>query len=556
MGDKTNPDLTDATLPPDAEATLPPVAHATNEFGPGESSPGEAAVDVAPVEVLAVGARVGRFIVVERLGAGAMGVVYAAYDPKLDRRVALKLLNPQGGHDDRARRTARLEREAQAVAKLSHPNVVGIFDVLVHEDHLVLAMEYLAGGTLSDWLAAKKRPWRETLRMFLEVGQGLAAAHAEGQIHRDFKPDNVLLDKSGVPKVVDFGLVRMASATGPQAVDEDAITLDAGAPVDAGPAHLTRTGAMTGTPAFMAPEQFRGGPVDARSDQFAFCVALYRALYGERPFGGNSFLTIAAAVTLGEVRPAPKSADVPGWVRACLLRGLKVNPADRFPALAELVATLATDPIARRNRRLAAVVGATVLIGGLLTVRHFALQKRHEIERQAAEQIAVADAALADAATKRTEANALRARAFTAFDGYQRDKGEELWAQSQAAAKAAESGYQRGVQRLEAAVTLTPRRELKDRIADALVEFIVMGGRTESEREAALRRMAPFDEGGLRAARLNAPASLLVETNPPGLAARIESYDPLTGRPAEVARLGGKTPIRPRAPHRLVPHHV
>ena len=157
---------------------------------------------------------VGRYLVVERLGAGAMGVVYAAYDPELDRKIALKLLRPQQGEGDQARRQARLVREAKAIAKLSHPNVVGIFDVGVHDGQVFMAMEYLAGGTLRDWMAAKKRPWREIVKMFIEVGHGLAGAHAEGLIHRDFKPDNVLLDKNGVPKVVDFGLVRLSADGG------------------------------------------------------------------------------------------------------------------------------------------------------------------------------------------------------------------------------------------------------------------------------------------------------------------------------------------------------
>jgi serine/threonine protein kinase len=348
-----------------------------------------------------------------------MGVVYAAYDPKLDRKVALKLLRPRGG-GDQTRRTARLEREAQAVAKLSHPNVVGIFDVLVHEDRLVLAMEYLAGGTLTGWLAAQKRSSREILKMFVEVGHGLAAAHAEGQIHRDFKPDNVLLDKNGVPKVVDFGLVRMRSTTGAHQVapadDEDEV--DDEVKGDAPEARkLTRTGAMAGTPAYMAPEQFLDGAVDARSDQFAFCIALFEALYGERPFEGETLIALADSVTSGKVRALPKNAEVPGWLRACVLRGLSVNPSDRFPDLGALVTALATDPIARRRRRVLAAAAAAAVIAGVVATRQYVGAKRREIYKQVAEHVAVADAALASAAAKRAEAKTLRDRAFAAFDG-------------------------------------------------------------------------------------------------------------------------------------------
>ncbi len=540
---RTGPDV---TLPPDPGSTLPPDPIGTSrELGPNDPA---SASDDDHVEVLAVGARVGRYIVVERLGAGAMGVVYAAYDPKLDRKVALKLLRPRaGGSGDPARRTARLEREAQAVAKLSHPNVVGIFDVLVHDDSVVLAMEYLGGGTLTQWLAAEKRRWRDVVRMFIEVGHGLAAAHAEGQIHRDFKPDNVLLDKNGVPKVVDFGLVRMTSVTTSHLTVEDDDDDQHGAEGEvaavSGSASLTRTGAISGTPAYMSPEQFLGKRVDGRTDQFAFCVALYEALYGERPFPGDTVIALADSVTGGRMRALVKKTDIPAWVRACVVRGLKVSPDERFAELDALVAALTNDPIARRNRRMLSAAAVVMLVGGVLTTRHFVLQKRHEIERQAAEQIAVADTALVEARAKRAEAKALRDRAMAAFDGYQRDKGEDLWALSAAAGKTAGTGYQRSIQRLEAAVTLTPRRDLKDRIADVLVEMIETDGHTEIERDAMLRRLALFDDGGVRAARLNAPAKLRIETSPPGLVARIESYDSLTRRLAEPARPAGRTPI-------------
>src|SRR5688572_17624545 len=203
-------------------------------------------------EVLSIGSLVGRYLVVERLGAGAMGVVYAAYDPRLDRKVALKLLRPRPGDGDMALRQERLVREAKAIAKLSHPNIVGIFDVGVHEGNVFLAMEYLAGGTLKRWASAEKRPWREVIKIFIDVGRGLAAAHAEGLIHRDFKPENVLVDKNGVAKVADFGLVRLAA---------DAFDAPTGETSDFSsreiePADLTRTGALLGTPAYMAPEQF------------------------------------------------------------------------------------------------------------------------------------------------------------------------------------------------------------------------------------------------------------------------------------------------------------
>jgi serine/threonine protein kinase/formylglycine-generating enzyme required for sulfatase activity len=477
-----------------------------------------------------------------------MGVVYAAYDPKLDRKVALKLLRPTRTGGDQARGTARLEREAQAIAKLSHPNVVGIFDVLVFEGRVVLAMEYLAGGTLRAWMAAKKRPWREVVAMFIEVGKGLAAAHAAGQIHRDFKPDNVLIDGNGVPKVADFGLARIRSTTGVhQAIaSEDEAGAAAGS-ADSGASDataLTRTGAVAGTPAYMAPEQFVGNEIDARTDQFAFCVALYEALYGERPFAGATVLALAASVADGRVLPAPKGNDTPAWVRACILRGLRPAPEQRHPSMDQVIALLANDPVARRWRRIGLAVGAVAAIVGVVTTRQFALQRREEVRRQVAEQISGADAALTEAGTNGSEARSLGDRAFAAFDAAQRDKGEAIWAERLAASRAADAAYQRGIQHLEAAVTLLPDRGVESRIARALVDYLQSHDRSPYERDEILHRLATYDQGGRYLAALNAAALVTIETRPPGLAVAVESCDPYTHGLAVGARSLGVTPAR------------
>jgi serine/threonine protein kinase/tetratricopeptide (TPR) repeat protein len=351
---------------------------AASDVSTHESADGDHAKPSAkPVDVLKKGDTLGRYLVLEQLGAGAMGVVYAAYDPELDRKIAIKVLRPQEGKGDRARRQERLVREAKAMAKLSHPNVGAIYDVGVHGDQVFLAMEFLSGGTLRDWIAAKKRPWRDTVKMFIEVGKGLAGAHAEGLIHRDFKPDNVLIDKNGVPKVVDFGLVRLTSSAlersspGSTDLSETAEEEPAALPIaDTVPAALTRTGALTGTPAYMAPEQFLGKPIDARTDQFAFCIALYEALYGERPFAGETVFAIADTVTSEKIKPLPKNTDVPTWLRRCLVRGLRVDPALRYPGFDELLATLGNDP-AKRTKKWAVVSAtlATMLSLGGLAVR-------------------------------------------------------------------------------------------------------------------------------------------------------------------------------------------
>ncbi len=326
-------------------------------------------MDEAPpdAELLARGATVGRYLIVEPLGTGAMGVVYAAYDPELDRKIALKLLRPDTAGEGDGRRQARLVREAKAIAKLSHPNVVGIFDVGVHDGRVFLAMEHLSGGTLGQWLAAERRGWRAVLAMFIEVGRGLAAAHGEGLVHRDFKPDNVLLDKNGVPKIVDFGLVRVAA--GEAEAGGPALAVPSPPAAGDGTA-LTRTGALTGTPAYMAPEQFLGRAVDARGDQFAFAVALYEALYGQRPFAGETLIALAESVTTGSLRELPRDSDVPAWVRAVVYRGLRARPEQRFRLVEDLVAALRVDPRARTRRNVGLAVLGVGLLGLVAYARH------------------------------------------------------------------------------------------------------------------------------------------------------------------------------------------
>jgi eukaryotic-like serine/threonine-protein kinase len=230
---------------------------------------------------LGTGARIGRYVIIEKVGTGAMGVVYGAYDPELDRKIALKLLKPGQGLKDTAK--ARLLREAKAIARLAHPNVVAVHDVGVLDDQVFLAMEFIAGGTIKSWLGETPRTWRQVLDVFIAAGRGLVAAHAAGLVHRDFKPDNVLLDKERRPRVVDFGIARQAAGSddedAQEPVDDDpAATLREASGNVAPLLTLTKTGTVVGTPAYMAPEQFLGERGDERSDQFSFCVALYEAL--------------------------------------------------------------------------------------------------------------------------------------------------------------------------------------------------------------------------------------------------------------------------------------
>ncbi|MCA9709545.1 MAG: serine/threonine protein kinase, partial [Myxococcales bacterium] len=250
--------------------------------------------------VLVRGAQVGRYLVIDPLGAGGMGEVFSAYDPQLDRRIALKLVRPSSREDARHTRE-RLLREAQALAKLSHPNVVAVYDAGTHGSRVFIAMEYVEGRTMRDWIAQTAKElepgqrWREALALMVQAGRGLAAAHAQGLVHRDFKPANVMVSDDGRVRVLDFGLARRFGE----------LSLDESGPIDLEPRResldgtsgsrsslslqLTQTGMVMGTPSYMAPEQFYGGSIDERTDQFSFCVVLYRALFGERPFAGKTF---------------------------------------------------------------------------------------------------------------------------------------------------------------------------------------------------------------------------------------------------------------------------
>lgn len=292
------------------------------------------------------GAEVGRYRVLECIGIGGMGVVYSAYDPQLDRRVALKVLRGGAGGADETRRNARLLREAKVMAKLSHPNVIVVHDVGSFDGRVFLAMEFVDGTTLSRWRKAKDRNWKEVRDTFMAAGRGLAAAHDAGLVHRDFKPDNVLIGDDGRVRVTDFGLARnrdesieaSVQASG-GSVAQPGVLVEG---IDAF-ATLTKTGVLVGTPAYMAPEQYGGQGVSGATDQFSFCVALYEALYGERPFPGRTLAELATNVCLGKRRPLG-DARVPSRVRDAVLRGLRVDPAERFSSMEELLTVLGRQP--------------------------------------------------------------------------------------------------------------------------------------------------------------------------------------------------------------------
>ena len=302
--------------------------------------------------VVALGDTIGRYVVLRRLGAGGMGVVFAAYDPQLDRKIALKLLRTGIGLGEREA-NARLVREAQAIARLNHPNVVAVYDVgTAGSDELYLAMEFVEGDTLTHWLARWERPWPEIVAMFVEAGRGLAAAHAVGLLHRDFKPDNVLVGADGRVRVSDFGLARSAVTDDEQGPSPVAALSELRTP-------LTGTGAIMGTPRYMAPEQLRGESVTAAADQFSFCVALYEALYGQHPLPGET----AAEMEKGaRMAPPPGSSVVSPAIATVLARGLDPQPHRRFPSMQALLEQLVPPAPRPRPRRLAVVSASLALV--------------------------------------------------------------------------------------------------------------------------------------------------------------------------------------------------
>ena len=310
---------------------------------------------------LARGATVGRYVVLDVIGSGGMGVVYAAYDPELDRRIAIKLMRAQAGLDTKGTDgKARLLREAQALARLSHPNVVAVHDVGTLGDEVFLAMEYMEGSTLRQWLAAETRQWREILRVFVQAGKGISAAHAASIVHRDFKPDNVLVAKNGRVCVLDFGLARRTVLEGVHPTEEGQALADASTRAGGLAISMTRTGAFMGTPAYMSPEQLAGQLIDTRSDQYSFCSALYEAICGTAPYKGDNVRELLSAIREGRVSEPRKSSHAPAWLRQVLFRGLKANPDDRYPSMDLLLAKLERDPSRRRWRMLGA--SAVVLL--------------------------------------------------------------------------------------------------------------------------------------------------------------------------------------------------
>lgn len=364
------------------------------------TSPAKPRAHKKPLPLLDRGTCVGRYVILDSLGHGGMGIVYRAYDPDLDRQVALKLVRAVTDES-----TARMIREAKAMAKVSHPNIVGVFDVGTFGKSVFIALELVEGRTLKEWCRETKPSWRVLLAHLIEAGQGLAAAHAVGLVHLDFKPHNVIVGTDGRVRVLDFGVARLgsmpstdASDSGPASRDDSSEeeTAELGRDSDdATPTPLEvprrasdpaveptpRSGVsgvttlpqvvvtrLAGTPGYMPPEQRREGTLDARADQFAFAVTCCELLYGERPFVGDTIEEYQESSTREQFRPVPAGNETPAWLRRALLRALAAAPDDRYSSMNELLAALRADP-ARRRRTIAMVaLGALVVTAASVAI--------------------------------------------------------------------------------------------------------------------------------------------------------------------------------------------
>ena len=458
---------------------------------------------------LARGAVLGRYVIEVMIGAGGMGVVYRARDPDLDRAVAIKRL---GRVRSAWQWRARLLREAQAMARLAHPNVVSVYVVGLAEDGLFVAMEYVEGTTLRRWLD-EPRTQHEIVAAFIAAGRGLHAAHLAGLVHRDFKPDNVLVSNAGRVCVTDFGLVR---AEGGPAEDRTPATPGDDHAGSAAP-DLTVDDAVLGTPGYIAPEQYRHAPVDARTDQFSFGCALYEALHGQRPFVGEPD-EIRDAVLAG--RPLEHPRDLPPWLRRILDRALSLDRERRYPSMAELVAVLEADPAAARRRRVTGIALAAVAVAA---VGGYAVIAARSADRQLAACRDVPDELAGSWAPARKAAIA------EAFDVAHRAGRARTWATLE---------------------QLVDRRAAGLRSARA--QTCLASARNEQSPELAAKRAACLDErrdeltalAGLMARAGSEPASLIEAARRLQPLDSCSDTDRLAAEPAPPGDPIGRTAIR------------
>ena len=327
-------------------------------------------------ELLSRGTQIGRYVILKPLGQGGMGAVYKAYDPELDRGVALKLMHAERDFDlgTSSRREARLIREAKALAKLAHPNIVAIHDAGTFGDQVFLAMELIEGKTLQQWYDDDRPSQDEILTVMLEAGKGLHAAHTAGLIHRDFKPSNVILGADKRVRVIDFGLVKAGtkpivvehrsdvglsqSSSDPTHLLQHSSSSSHFGQVSTSPPNdqllfnttLTHDGVSVGTPRYMAPEQHLEHDVDARSDQYSFCVVLYEFLFHTRPFQASNRNELVWKMLYGEIAEPAESISIKPNINQAIRKGLSADPEKRYASIQDLLVDLQTTPMKSKSK--------------------------------------------------------------------------------------------------------------------------------------------------------------------------------------------------------------
>ncbi|MEM9457633.1 MAG: protein kinase [Myxococcota bacterium] len=302
------------------------------------------------------GYTIGRYLVEKLIGRGGMGEVYSAYDPKLDRRVAIKRVSDTNGSISDVRLRDALMMDARSTARISHANVVKTHDCGLDGDELYVVMELVEGSTLGQWLEAQPRSWREIVEVFVQAGEGLACAHQHGIIHRDFKPANVLISDQGQARVADFGLARITDDLRRSPPDDSAPSL--------------ASAELAGTPQYMAPEQYEGAELSPQTDQFAYCNALYRALFHHAPFDGRTIHELSENVKKGLVRSPRNRLGAPRALVRAVLRGLALDPRDRHRSMDDLVQQMRS-ALLRRRKILWTTLGGTVAIVAALAGYHW-----------------------------------------------------------------------------------------------------------------------------------------------------------------------------------------
>lgn len=482
-----------------------------------ESEPSDRAHPNAPADAEPhAPPKIGRYPILRRLGAGGMGVVYAAYDEVLDRRLAIKVLH---GHvwDGDGRRRERLVREAQAMARVSHPNLITVHEVGAAQGQLFVAMEFVSGPTLKQWLADKQRPWRELVPVFIQIAEGLAALHEAGLVHRDVKPANVIIGDDGRVRVLDLGLV--GAKRDETSESGSVLTLEDSSSFNRIGGQLTMTGERLGTPAYMSREQYLGLDLTPASDIFAFSVVLHEALFGAHPFmtKATTFYELQANVVENKVQPTPSPNLVPAWLATLVASGFAADPKDRPESMRAYVTALSHDPGRTRRRVLATVAIAVVAaIAGVAVARGPASDAAPSCDGGQGMIAQVWDEERADEvraamlATDRPYAAPLADRITAELDDY-----ADAWATSHARICAEHARGDHSAALLDARMTcLHHRRQALDETISLLTESNAELMAHAGEMVAKLPRLEPCDDLAAltsRVSSLPAEASAAIE---------------------------------------------